>query len=204
MRSVNSRADIERTRSSKSSWRTRRTPARRRRRSRCSRLTIHGTVVPRRSASGWVRKVTTVGSASCSEASSESSWSSRWWPRCTPSKTPTIVAERRSIAPLPWRAVRSSPFRLSRPSRMRTAGSGRSGVRPGEAALHVLEEGLDAQLLDRGQAIDEQDAAQVVDLVLDDAGEEVVGTHLALLAAEIAVDDRDPPGAFDLGVEARE
>jgi hypothetical protein len=52
------------------------------------------------------------------------------------------------------------------------------------------------------QVIDEDDAVQVVDLVLNAHRQQAIGFHRPLLAVEVEVFDGDPLGTLDLVVDA--
>lgn len=69
--------------------------------------------------------------------------------------------------------------------------------------LHQAGEfALDADFGDGVEAVDEEDAVEVVDLMLEGAGEEAVGFHGDGFAVEVGVGDFDLAGAADVAAEA--
>src|ERR1700679_3620208 len=96
----------------------------------------------------------------------------------------------------------------------RKAGTAKSGM-PKKAMRTVLTRPLvlfqplllgelahDHVALERGQVIDEQDAVQVVDLVLQAGGQQAVGLYFALDASLIEIADFHAGRAGDIGVLA--
>src|SRR5713226_3133627 len=79
-------------------------------------------------------------------------------------------------------------------------GSAGSGGRRCREALRLGELAQNDVALQRRDTVDEEDALEMIHLVLDDGGEQTLGRHLADLVLVIEIAHPDPGGSGHVGV----